>query len=163
MVTVSPARVEWLAALVAGDDVFTQRFGIPVVAGWVGFPESLPYALEGTRAAPDDVWGTHLFFDDADGALVGFGGWKGAPVDGTAELGYAIAPARQGRGLATAVVATLVERARAAGVKVVTAHTLGAPNASTAVLVTSGFARGADVADAELGTIWRWEKALGLC
>jgi RimJ/RimL family protein N-acetyltransferase len=160
VVTVSPARVEWLEALAIGDDEFSARFGIPVVAGWVGFPESLPHALAGTRAAPDDMWGPHLFFDDEDGALVGFGGWKGAPVGGEAELGYAIAPARQGRGLATAVVATLVERARAAGVALVTAHTLGAPNASTAVLVKSGFVRGADVADAELGTIWRWEKRL---
>jgi ribosomal-protein-alanine N-acetyltransferase len=160
VVTVSPARPEWLDALVEGDDVFTARFGVPVVAGWVGFPESLPYAVEGSRTAPEDPWGTHLFFDDTDGALVGFGGWKGPPRDGEAELGYAIAPARQGRGLATAVVGVLVERARAAGVAVVTAHTLGTPNASTAVLVKAGFRRGADATDPEVGTIWRWELEL---
>ena len=40
----------------------------------------------------------------ADGALIGFGGFKGAPRDGDVEIGYAVAPDRQGRGIATAVV-----------------------------------------------------------
>jgi hypothetical protein len=35
MVEVLPASVEWLEALAMGD-VFSDRFGIPVVAGWVG-------------------------------------------------------------------------------------------------------------------------------
>ena len=107
--------IDWLEALAEGDDVFTARFGIPVVAGWVGFPEALPVAVDGARRRSEDPWGTHLFFDD-DGALVGFGGFKGDPVDGEVELGYAVAPARQGRGLATAVVERLVERPAAAGV-----------------------------------------------
>jgi hypothetical protein len=38
MVQVFAARVGWLEALALGDDVFTDRFGIPVVPGWVGFP-----------------------------------------------------------------------------------------------------------------------------
>ena len=110
MVTVVPAWLEWLEALSVGDEEFTTRFGIPVEPGWVGFPESLPAAVDGVRRAPDDPWGTHLFFDD-DGALVGFGGWKGPPRGGEAELGYAVAPGRRGRGIATAVVAELVARA----------------------------------------------------
>ncbi len=36
------------------------------------------------------------------GELVGFGGYKGPPVDGEVEIGYGIAPERQVRGLATA-------------------------------------------------------------
>jgi RimJ/RimL family protein N-acetyltransferase len=160
VVQVLPARLDWLEALADGDDVFTARFGIPVIAGWVGFPESLPFAVDGARRSPQDPWGTHLFFDDADGALVGFGGWKGAPVDGEAELGYAISPARQGRGLATAVVAVLLDQARDAGLVTVLAHTLGEENASTAVLRANGFRRGEDVDDAELGSVWRWERSL---
>jgi RimJ/RimL family protein N-acetyltransferase len=159
MVNVVPARVEWLEALVEGDDVFTDRFGTAVVEGWVGFPEALPVTLEAMRREPDNEWGTHLFFDELDGALVGIGGWKGRPQEGEVELGYAVAPARQGRGIATAVVQELVGRAQRAGVAVVTAHTLPEPNASNAVLRKCGFGRGPDVVE-EGVTVWRWELPL---
>jgi RimJ/RimL family protein N-acetyltransferase len=157
VVQVLPAHLDWLEALAAGDDVFTTRFGIPVVDGWVGFPEALPLAVEGARERSEDEWGTHLFFDDVDGALVGFGGFKGEPRHGEVELGYAIAPSRRGRGIATAVVGVLVERARSAGINTVTAHTLGEENASTAVLRKNGFVRAGDVDDPGEGTVWRWE------
>ena len=158
VVDVLPARVEWLEALAEGDDVFSARFGIPVVAGWIGFPESLPAAIDGARRQPLDPWGTHLFFD-VDGALVGFGGFHGAPRDGEVELGYAVAPERQGRGIATAVVGQLVGRARAAGLTVVVAHTLAEENASTAVLRKRGFTRTAEQHDPD-GDVWRWELDL---
>ncbi len=154
-----PARLEWLEALVEGDDVFTQRFGVPVVDGWVGFPDALPVTLEATRRDPDGEWGTQLFFDEHDGALVGFGGWKGPPSDGEVELGYAVAPARQGRGVATAVVQELVRRAQRAGLAMVTAHTLPEVNASTTVLSKCGFGRGADVVEGA-DAVWRWELPL---
>ena len=112
------------------------------------------------RAEPSSPWGTHLFFDDAtEGALVGFGGWKGAPVDGQAELGYAVAPARQGEGIATAAVRELVGRARQAGVQTVVAHTLGSESASTSVLRRCGFTRVAVLEEPPDGTVWRWELA----
>ncbi len=157
MVQVVPARLDWLEALEAGDHVFASRFGIPVMDGWVGFPEALPLAVHGARDRSEDEWGSHLFFDDVDGALVGFGGFKGEPRDGEVELGYAIAPSRRGRGIATAVVGVLVERARSAGVSTVTAHTLGEENPSTAVLRKNGFVRAGDVDDPDEGTVWRWE------
>ena len=157
MVHVVPARVDWLEALMEGDDVFTDRFGIVVAPGWVGFPEALAYAVDEARRQPENPWGTHLFFDETDGALVGFGGFKGPPHGGEVELGYAVAPTRQGRGIATAVVTVLVERARAAGVATVTAHTLAEENASTAVLRKNRFIRTAELDDPETGAIWRWE------
>ena len=161
-VTVVPARLDWLEALAEGDDVFTARFGIEVERDWIGFPEALPYAVDGARQRSEDPWGSQLFFDGGDGALVGFGGFKGAPRDGDVEIGYAVAPARQGRGIATAVVEILVERAVAAGVTVVSAHTLGADNPSTAVLRKCGFQRVAELDDPELGPIWRWELAVSV-
>jgi ribosomal-protein-alanine N-acetyltransferase len=159
-IEVLPARIDWLEALAEGDDAFTARFGIAVEPDWIGFPEALPHALEAVRRRPDDQWGSHLFFDHADGALVGFGGFKGAPERGEVEIGYAVAPARQGRGIATSAVAVFVERARAAGVTTVSAHTLGHENPSTAVLRKSGFRRVAELADPDLTTVWRWELAL---
>ena len=161
MVQVLAARVDWLEALALGDDVFTDRFGIPVVAGWVGFPEALQPATDGARRHPEDPWGTHLFFDD-DGALVGFGGFKGEPCNGEVELGYAVAPARRDRGIATSVVEQLVARACTAGVQVVTAHTLAEENASTAVLRKCGFARTAQLRESD-GDVWRWERANAAC
>ena len=158
MVAVVPARLDWLEALADSDERFGARFGIAVVPGWVGFPEALPVAVEEARRRAEDPWGTHLFFDD-DGALVGIGGFKGAPRDGEVELGYAVAPARQGRGIATAVVEELVRRARNAGVRIVTAHTLAEESASTAVLRKCGFARRGHARDAD-DDVWRWERPL---
>jgi RimJ/RimL family protein N-acetyltransferase len=159
MVRVEPVRREWAEALAQGDAVFAARFGIAVVAGWSGFPEALSILLHAARAGGPAEWGPQLFFDD-DGALVGNGGWKGPPQHGAAELGYAVAPARQRRGIATAVVAELVERARRAGLRVVLAHTLAEENASTKVLTRCGFTKTAELDDPEEGRVWRWERRL---
>lgn len=61
--------MEWLEALVEGDAVFAERFGIGVVGGWSGFPEAVPHTLAGVREQPDQTWGTHLFFDDEAGPI----------------------------------------------------------------------------------------------
>jgi RimJ/RimL family protein N-acetyltransferase len=159
-VEVVPARLDWLEALAEGDDVFTARFGIAVEPDWAGFPEAIPHAVTAARRRSEDPWGSALFFDGTDGALIGFGGFKGAPHDGEVEVGYAVAPSRQGRGIATAVVGILVERAVTAGVAVVSAHTLGTENPSTGVLRRCGFQRVAELDDPEVGPIWRWELAL---
>src|SRR4051794_17177693 len=95
-VEVVPARLDWLEALAEGDDGFTARFGIARGGGWAGLPEAIPFAVDGARRRSEDPWGSQLFFDGADGALIGFGGFKGPPTDGDAEIGYAVAPARQG-------------------------------------------------------------------
>lgn len=156
---IEPARHEWLLALSEGDDVFTERFGIPVVAGWVGFPEALPPSVAAAGRQDADPWGSHLFFEDELG-LVGFGGYKGEPRDGHIEIGYAIAPEVQGRGLASAAVAEMVTRAKDAGVDVVVAHTLPEENASVSVLRKAGFTRvgtGADPDGGVEGDVWRWE------
>jgi ribosomal-protein-alanine N-acetyltransferase len=159
---VEPLTLEWIEALVEGDDRFTERFGIPAEEGWAGFPEVLRPTLDGLRRGGVDPWGSHVFFDE-DGALVGFGGFKGPPTDREVEIGYAIAPARQGRGLATAAVRVMVERVRGAGVERVVAHTLAEQNASCAVLERCGFRRVATVRDPEGGVeadVWRWELSV---
>jgi len=161
-VRVVPARFDWLSALVEGDAVFAERFGVPVAPDWVGFPEALPYAVDAAREHDGDPWGSHLFFDD-DGALVGFGGFKGPPSTGRVEIGYAVAPSRQGRGIATAATRWMIDRARDAGVETVFAHTLAEVNASTAVLERCGFVHVDTIADPDGGVtddVYRWELAL---
>jgi len=71
-----------------------------------------------------------------------------------------VEPARQGRGIASAVVEELTTRARSAGVTTVVAHTLAEENASTAVLCRTGFAPVAEVDDPDDGPIWRGERAV---
>lgn len=159
-VSVEPARLAWLEALAEGDGVFADRFDIPVEPGWIVFPESVPHGLDQVRRGQPPDWGYHLLFDTADGALVGNGGWTGEPVDGVAELGYAVAPGRRGRGIATAAVRTLLERGRAAGLAVAVAHTLPAESASTTVLTRCGFTRVGEDLDPQEGPVWRWELPL---
>jgi len=81
-------------------------------------------------------------------ALVGWGGFKGPPREGAVELGYAVAPACEGRGLATAAVRAMLEEAFAdPGVRSVIAHTLPEPGPSPRVLEKAGFAFVGDVTE----------------
>jgi len=161
-IRIMPARLDWLTALAESDAVFAQRFGVPVEPGWIGFPEVLPFAVDAARDRDENPWGSHLFFD-VDGALVGFGGFKGPPSAGRVEIGYAVAPSRQGRGIATAATRWMIERAREAGVEAVVAHTLAQVNASTAVLERCGFIHVDTIADPDGGVdedVYRWELLL---
>jgi len=156
---VVPAKREWLVALHESDEAFTALTGVTVEPGWAAhFPGIIAHSLARLDAGHDPAWSTHLFFDDdRRGALVGNGGWKGAPVDGTAELGYAVAPACRNRGLATGAVAVLLAQAAAAGLHTVVAHTRREVSASTRVLERSGFRTVGD--EHENGVpVWRWER-----
>ena len=158
-VRVEQVTREWAEALAEGDAVFTERFGIRVEPGWSGFPEAVEFILKTGRGEVPAAWGPHLYFD-ADGALVGNGGWKGPPVNGSAEIGYAVAPNRQGRGIATAAVRIFIDQARSAGLQVVVAHTLARESPSTRVLSRCGFNRVGESVDPDEGAVWRWELPL---
>lgn len=139
--------------------MFSQRFGVAVEKDWAGFPEVMPFLVRTAYSDAPPEWGPHLVFDH-DGALVGNAGWKGAPVDGVAELGYSVAPARQGRGMATAVVMELLSRARAAGLAEAIAHTRPEWSPSTSVLTRCGFRKVGELVDPEDGPLWRWQLRL---
>jgi ribosomal-protein-alanine N-acetyltransferase len=162
MVRIEPASRAWLDALLVGDATFTNRFGIEVVDGWTAeFTGITKWALAQLDAGADPAWGIHLFFDDdVDGALVGNGGWKGPPIDGAAELGYAVSESRRGRGIATSVVRQLLEQARDRGLARVIADTLPETSASTTVLRRCGFVRAGEVVDPEEGVVWRWDASI---
>ena len=156
---VVPAKREWLEALADSDDAFTRLTGIPVEPEWMAqFPGIVRHCLQRLDAGGDPAWSIHLFFDtDHGGALVGNGGWKGAPVDGVAELGYAVAPGCRSRGIASGAVSVLLAQARDAGLHTVVAHTLPEPSASTRVLERRGFVHVGD--ELEDGVpVWRWER-----
>jgi RimJ/RimL family protein N-acetyltransferase len=129
-----------------------------VAEGWEVFPQALRRIRDAVEADPDSTrWGTRLFVLDTPSTLVGWGGFKGAPRDGVIELGYAIAPSWEGRGLATAAVRELLREAfDAAEVQTVLAHTLARPGPSVRVLQKTGFVYDGEVADDDAGTTWRF-------
>ena len=151
-----------LRALVVGPAEFTRQFGPSVADGYNEFPEALNYSLGklATAGAAAAWWAPFLLVHRESGAVIGLCGFKGpADADGVIELGYGIAPAFRGQGLATESAAALVAEARRCiSLARVIAHTLPEHNASTRVLTKCGFHRVAEVKDPEDGVIWRWER-----
>jgi RimJ/RimL family protein N-acetyltransferase len=111
-------------------------------------------------SAPVDPW-VHGFLitDRATGKTVGRCGFKGPPdTDGIVEIAYGIDAEHQGKGYATEAARALVEFAfDDSRIRLVRAHTLPQPNASTHVLTKCGFHHMGDVIDPEDGPVWRWE------
>ena len=124
------------------------------------FPGSLERTRDALAADPSGArWGPRLFLvEDTKPTLAGWGGFKGAPdAAGAVEIGYAIAPACEGRGIATAAVGALLAQAwDASEVRCVVAHTLPARNASVRVLEKAGFARDGAHLDGDVGEVWRF-------
>ena len=108
-----------------------------------------------------DPWthGFSLVHRDTD-TVVGTVGFKGPPAaDGVVEIAYGVDSDHQGKGYATEAAEALVNYAfGSARVRVVRAHTLPRPNASTRVLTKCGFRHIGEVIDPEDGLLWRWEK-----
>jgi [ribosomal protein S5]-alanine N-acetyltransferase len=128
------------AALV-GDDALAEALGHDVVSGWATFTEALQPTRDGLAANPSgSAWGARFFVEDDPPLLVGWGGFKGPPKDGVVEVGFDIAEARRGRGLATAATRAMLAEAFAdERVTAVIAHTLPERNASNRVLEKAGF------------------------
>jgi RimJ/RimL family protein N-acetyltransferase len=151
------ADVALLDAALEGPRALADALGAEVVAGWNVFPGSIERLRARLAEDPGSArWGTRLFVAGEPPALVGWGGFKGPPREGTVELGYAVAPAREGRGLATAAVRAMLEEAFAdPAVTAVIAHTLPEPGPSPRVLEKAGFAFAGDVNEYGRG-VWRF-------
>jgi RimJ/RimL family protein N-acetyltransferase len=134
------ADLELLDAALAGDDSLARALGHAVVPGWVTFTEALQRTRDALAAIGGDArWGSRLFVAGEPPELVGWGGFKGPPEDGVVELGYEIAEARRGRGLASAATDAMIAEALAdQGVTSVIAHTLPERSASNRVLEKAG-------------------------
>lgn len=91
--------------------------------------------------------------------IVGQCGYKGPPDSHeTVEIAYRVNPEYQCRGYATEAAQALMAYAFQSGrVRVVRAHTLPEPSASTRVLTKCGFRHIGEVVDVEDGLVWRWE------
>ena len=125
--------------------------------------ESMEYFLEQLTAGGRTAAGWYGWYalrkadDTAPRTLVGAGGFMGPPdAAGTAEVNYSIAADWRGQGLATELVAGLVQQAEATGmVRQLTAHPTDNP-AAQQVLLRNGFRAAGPAAGGRL----RFERAV---
>jgi len=159
-----PATLAHFEALRTSESNLAAQLGVAAAHEWLGFEAAREALAQMALTLPADyepsTWCTYWFVHRADAALIGLGGYKGAPADGAVEIGYTLAPGYRGQGLATEAARVMVERAFSEpDVDRVLAHTLPDANASTAVLTRLGFVQTETVEDPEDGTIWRWVLA----
>jgi ribosomal-protein-alanine N-acetyltransferase len=112
-------------------------------------------------STPPDPWMLGFFMVHLDSnTVVGKCGFKGPPdAAGVVEIAYGVSPEHQGKGYATEAAQSMTDYAFSSGkVRVVRAHTLPEPNASTSVLTKCGFRHIGEVIDPEDGLVWRWER-----
>lgn len=147
-----------LDAAIADPQALGGVLGCAVAEGWDVFPEALRPTRDAVAADPESTrWGPRLFVLEEPRMLVGWGGFKGPPRDGAVEIGYAVAPSWEGRGIAAAAVRELVREAFGAPhVETVLAHTLAEPGPSMRLLEKAGFVREAEVRNDEVGKAWRY-------
>jgi RimJ/RimL family protein N-acetyltransferase len=147
-----------LDAAIDDRPALARALGCELADGWDVFGEALGPTRDGVAADPHSTrWGPRLFIADEPRVLVGWGGFKGPPRDGTVELGYAIAPGWRGRGLATSAVHAMVAEAFAAPeARAILAHTLPERGPSVRVLEKTGFVHDAEARDDDVGTVWRF-------
>jgi hypothetical protein len=96
MIRLLRAELHLMEGALAGDDALARALGHDVVAGWATFTEALQPTRDALAANPDaSAWGARFFVAGDPPELVGWGGFKGPPKDGVAELGYEIAEGRR--------------------------------------------------------------------
>ncbi len=158
-----PTTLPMLEAIVEKDwpTLSSLLGGVDLADGWTHFPEALIWMRDYAREHPVDMsWWNYLIIHRHDVRLIGTCGYKGEPgPDGTVEIGYEIAAAYQGRGLATESAQKLTEYALSfEAVRAITAHTLAEENASCGILRKLGFQFIGEHIDIEDGKIWEWRR-----
>jgi RimJ/RimL family protein N-acetyltransferase len=108
------------------------------------------------RQRETEYVGTWMIVEDDE--VVGLCGHHGPPVDGAIEIGYNVAPQRQGRGYGTRAIELLVENARERDdIETIIAQTAPENIASQRVLEHNGFElAGEGMSDGE--PVMRWSQ-----
>jgi len=134
--------------------------GVDIAQHWLHFPEAMIWMRDYLRESEAELgWWNYLVIHRRDVRLIGTCGYKGSPdFHGEVEIGYEIADAYQGQGLATETASALVEYAfKFEDVKCVTANTLAEKNASNHLLEKLGFQFVGEEIDIEDGKIWHFK------
>jgi ribosomal-protein-alanine N-acetyltransferase len=160
--TLLPADAARLQILLSGGAAFELITGLGVEDDFCPFADALKFAHDRVTRACDHErgwWAPRLFVLSTAKRVIGLAGFKGPPLDGAVEIGYSVASAFQGQGLATEGVLSMTEHAFTfPDVTVVFAHTLPAPSSSTRVLEKCGFTKTGEAMDPGDGLVWRWER-----
>jgi [ribosomal protein S5]-alanine N-acetyltransferase len=161
--TLMPLTERDLHELIEAPDAFATRHALVIENGACAPAFIYARALSNMQRAP--AWagllGTRLYVLDGQ-RVVGGGGVKAPPTaDGEVEIGYAMAPTWQGRGLGTQAARGLTEEALAHGAQRVSACTRPDNIASWRLLERIGFVRDGDRVDPDDGRMWRWVRERG--
>lgn len=98
------------------------------------------------------------FATEDDIEIIGCGGFKGRPRNGTIEIAYATFKNHRGKGIGKEICRHLVLTALKADPSIrITARTLPEKNASTSILKRNGFKYLGVVFDEDDGDVWEWE------
>lgn len=142
--------------------MFTLITDLKVAEGFCETPGVLRYSHSNLRRAAecDRRWcAPFLYVDRETQTVVGMGGFKGAPLHRSVEIGYSVATTARGRGIATEAAQAIVQHALAQPeVTLVVAHTVDNPGISASVLRKCGFEPIGETIDPNEGMVWRWEN-----
>ena len=134
--------------------------GINIPAHWTEFGEhAFRYTYDKiVNQGMQTQWWSYLPILNKTSTLIGTCGYKGAPRNGMVEIGYEVAPAFRGWGLATEIAKGLIANAfKHDEVDLVQAHTLAKENESGSVLKNCRMQKIEEIDDPQDGKIWRWE------
>ncbi|MBL7741866.1 MAG: GNAT family N-acetyltransferase [Chitinophagaceae bacterium] len=151
---------EILEALFKGDEALAELLEISIPVKWTEFGEPVfRFTYNNiTKGKGHIQWWTYLPVLKKTGTLLGSCGYKGDPGNGMVEIGYEVAEAYRGFGLATEMAKALIKRAFESNeVEYVRAHTLAAENESGSVLKNCGMQKMEELDDPQDGKVWRWE------
>lgn len=158
-----PAHLQLLEAAADNNvpELSALLGGVAIEPDWTSFPDAIVWMRDFMRECQANInWWNYLTIHRADKKLIGACGFKGEPdMEGMVELGYEIAAAYRGRGLATEAAQGLLTYAWShENVLRVTAATLAEENASTRLLRRLDFTFTGEETDLEDGKIWTWCK-----
>jgi RimJ/RimL family protein N-acetyltransferase len=155
-----PAEIKHFEAFMQSEAQLAELLEVSVADGWLVFPEAMSYSRKYLEQNADaENWWMYFFILKNERKLIGSGGFKGKPDEtGMVEIGYAIAPICEMKGLATEAAQGLIEFAFShAEVDSIQAHTLAEENASNSVLKKTGMRFVKNLYDDDDGDIWQWK------
>jgi len=157
MIALRRLAADELRAIAAGRMPFG---GIEVPEGGLPPLVAVERAVAALQGGVDPAWSA-IYVALEGGRLVGSGGFKGSPAeDRSVEIGYNVAHACRGRGVATGIAGRLAGIAFAdPRVDAVRAETLQDNVASRRVLAKCGFVHAGQRASVDEGIVDRWVLA----